>query len=692
MAPKSKSGANNADLKQEEILQAVVFADSFDTNFTPISDDKPRALFPVANCALLDYTLEFLCSGGVQEIFVVCCRHANLVKEHLSNSRWNEKSSPCTVTPIVSDGCMSMGDALRDIDSKNVIRSDFILIYGDVVSNIKLQSVLEDHKQRHEKDKSSIMTMVFRQAPPGHRTRCLSDDIVVAVDNQTNNVIHYQRLSAGNSKRLEFPLDVITEHKDVQIRYDLIDANISICSPLVPKLFTDNFDYETRDSFVKGILINEEIMGNTIQMHVVKDAYAARISNLQMYDAVSQDILNRWTFPFVPDSCYRHNRDIISYARHNIYMSKTVTLARDSKLVENVLLGDGSTVGSKTVISSSVIGKNCKIGKNVTIKGSYLWDGVTVEDNCTIETSLLCDNATLYENVKLQSGCVLGSKVCIGPNVEIKQGSTVVASLVDDFGDEDDDATDGGACDVMYGSKAKAFTYKDEDNDVDEINQQIWGLSIESDSDDDDDTDDDSDISDDDAGSLSPDVPIYYTEMMDTMKRSREENISSENLILEINSLKHAYNISGKELPHLVVKVILEHHFTEYANLSSTDIFKELKNTFTRYSTVLKNYVRNDESQLQCLKAIEDFGYSSSEHMAFVMKIIHYLYDADMLVEQSIFKWYKQTPECKNTDELIEDEDVVEMKNKHNEIRKQVAPFIKWLEEADEESSDEDDD
>lgn len=62
------------------------------------------------------------------------------------NSRWNEKSSPCTVTPVISEGCMSMGDALRDIDAKNVIRSDFILIYGDVVSNIKLQSILEDHK------------------------------------------------------------------------------------------------------------------------------------------------------------------------------------------------------------------------------------------------------------------------------------------------------------------------------------------------------------------------------------------------------------------------------------------------------------------------------------------------------------------------------------------------------------------
>ena len=42
-----------------------------------------QTLFPVANSALLDYTLEFLCSGGVQEVFVICCAHASMVKEHL---------------------------------------------------------------------------------------------------------------------------------------------------------------------------------------------------------------------------------------------------------------------------------------------------------------------------------------------------------------------------------------------------------------------------------------------------------------------------------------------------------------------------------------------------------------------------------------------------------------------------------
>lgn len=118
----------------------------------------------------------------------------------------------------------------------------------------------------------------------------------------------------------------------------------------VPQLFTDNFDYQTRDDFVRGILVNEEveayftylkristcthellmgftkmmfsnhvcsiqktmitiwsylkckkkwlcffllflfpffqIMGNQIHSFIISDKYAARVSNPYMYDTV----------------------------------------------------------------------------------------------------------------------------------------------------------------------------------------------------------------------------------------------------------------------------------------------------------------------------------------------------------------------------------------------------------------------
>lgn len=42
-----------------------------------------QALLPLANVSMIDYTLEFLTSTGVQETFVFCCWMSNKIKEHL---------------------------------------------------------------------------------------------------------------------------------------------------------------------------------------------------------------------------------------------------------------------------------------------------------------------------------------------------------------------------------------------------------------------------------------------------------------------------------------------------------------------------------------------------------------------------------------------------------------------------------
>lgn len=64
-----------------------------------------------------------------------------------------------------------MGAALREVDSRGKIRGDFILVNGDVVSNIKVEPALIAHKKRREeeKNKDAILTMVFKTCNPRQR-------------------------------------------------------------------------------------------------------------------------------------------------------------------------------------------------------------------------------------------------------------------------------------------------------------------------------------------------------------------------------------------------------------------------------------------------------------------------------------------------------------------------------------------
>lgn len=40
----------------------------------------------------------------------------------------------------------SLGDVLRDVDAKSLVRSDFLLVYGDVVSNLDIGPALQEHR------------------------------------------------------------------------------------------------------------------------------------------------------------------------------------------------------------------------------------------------------------------------------------------------------------------------------------------------------------------------------------------------------------------------------------------------------------------------------------------------------------------------------------------------------------------
>lgn len=88
MPPKGKKGGSakenkGGEEKREEPLQAVVFADSYETRFNPFTIQQPRCLLPLANTPLIEYTLEFLAASGVEEVYLYCGNHTDAVEDYL---------------------------------------------------------------------------------------------------------------------------------------------------------------------------------------------------------------------------------------------------------------------------------------------------------------------------------------------------------------------------------------------------------------------------------------------------------------------------------------------------------------------------------------------------------------------------------------------------------------------------------
>lgn len=52
---------------------------------------------------------------------------------------------------------------------------------------------------------------------------------------------------------------IFQEQSCVSLHHDLQDCHVAVCSTHVPPIFADNFDYQTRLDFVRGILEHEEV-------------------------------------------------------------------------------------------------------------------------------------------------------------------------------------------------------------------------------------------------------------------------------------------------------------------------------------------------------------------------------------------------------------------------------------------------
>ena len=76
------------------------------------------------------------------------------------------------IVPIMTaKETFSPGDAMRDIYTRGLVTSDFVLVMGDLVSNIRIDEVVRVHKERRKTNKDAIMTMVVKESGVRHRTR-----------------------------------------------------------------------------------------------------------------------------------------------------------------------------------------------------------------------------------------------------------------------------------------------------------------------------------------------------------------------------------------------------------------------------------------------------------------------------------------------------------------------------------------
>jgi translation initiation factor eIF-2B subunit epsilon len=681
MAPKGSKPAvgksKPAEESKEDPLQAVVLADTFENRFAPFTLERPRCLLPLMNVPLIEYTLEFLASVGVQEVFVYAGAHVDQVETYIDASQWRLPSSPFRKLAFLRSVATSVGDVMRDLDQKHILVGDFIIVSGDVVSDFPISAALKKHKARREKDKNAIMTMLLREttSSPTLSSKRVSTFVL---DPATDRCLHYEESATGAAFGVHVDPEIL-KSSELDIRQDLVDCRIDICTPDVLSLWSDNFDNQApRKDFLFGVLKDYELNGKTIHTYIAGNQYAARVADLPSYVQLSRDVMDGSVTALqignnvFPNSHYTESRQ-------RPRLGEGVIQSRPVYIDNKTLLGSGTSVGAMTRIKQSVFGQRCHIGKATSIEGSYVWDDVLIGDNVTISRAIIGSEVSIGDNCTIGEGALIsfGVKITNGtevpPGVKITRaqsrgGSKSVDELVVGAGgegceysdDEDEDAE--GVPGMIYAQSSFAESASTLASDLSEPTSPVVGSRSQSFA---------TNISEDDV----PDR--FQHDTVAILLQRMQEGKHVDDMLSELMGLRFSGGADETQVRKAVAGALARRISSQIEEgMSAAEASRQ---TLTAYKTLIRREQaeQSNDEQVEFLLSVQHELTKRKEGGKVLLFLTKDLYDLEVLGEEPFLSWWIN-PRSSEAGSMAA-------------VRAQTEQFIQWLKSAESESEEDED-
>ncbi|KKY28328.1 putative translation initiation factor eif-2b epsilon [Diplodia seriata] len=496
--------------------------------------------------------------------------------------------------------------------------------------------------------------------------------------------------------------DLLAENTELEVRTDLIDCGIDICTPDVLALWSDNFDFQApRRGFLHSVLKDYELHGKTIHTHIVDDHYAARVRNLHAYDSVSQDVISRWAYPLCPDSNLLRGQTY-RFQKGNIYKEDGVILARSCVINRGTVIGKDSSIGDGSVVSNSIIGRMCYIGRNVIIEGAYIWDNAVIGDNTVIKKAVVGNEASIGKRCMIEPGALISYGVRIADGVTVDGSSRITRAKRKR--EEGEDVERAAPDFKVVGEKGDGVEYVDpDDEDVDEIveglipkksiyNLARLSLSVESIST----LNSESDISDEALHhdrsrggsfvSINSDTSSHHAanfdhEAVDSMLDSFRKGDDSANIQLELASLRMTTNASEHQVRRALV-IALVRRICEVVQAgqgikqAAEQVLSPHQNLISR--TMFDKDTSSKVDQVDFLLLLQADLVHRNDGDSMLLHASMKLYEMDVLEDEAIQQWWSDSKSSEN--EGLQ------------KVRGKTQQFIDFLAQSDDESSEEDED
>lgn len=346
-------------------MKAVVLAGGYATRLRPLTLTRPKPLLPILGKPLLLWILESLKKAGIHEV-VISVRY---MFQQIIDLLGDDGGLELDIVYVGEQ--VPLGDAgpLKLVDSKVGLDETFLVVYGDVLSDVDVGSVISFHRS-----KGALATLT-----------------AVPVENPER----YGVLGLDPEGRVrEF-----VEKPAFRQPSNLVNAGVYIFEPEVLRYIEDG----------RRQKISTDLMPRLLKMGRVY-AYVHRgfwfdIGVPEDYLRANIVVLNS----LYPNGYVDHTSEVRGDIVNPVYVGREVSIGRNSIIGPNTVILDQVAVGEHTVIRGSLVMRRSHIGSSTYVKNSI------IGEECSVGSW-----------VRIESGTIVGDQVSIVDEVFVNRYNRIL--------------------------------------------------------------------------------------------------------------------------------------------------------------------------------------------------------------------------------------------------------------------------
>lgn len=376
-------------------MKAVVMAGGEGTRLRPLTCNIPKPMVPVGNRPILEHVLGVLARHGFAEALLTLHHLPGAIRDHFGE-RWavtgeDDGESGLSLRYFIEDVPLGTAGSVKNLEPE--LDQTFLVISGDVLTDIDLTSLVEFHRRQGAAVTIALTTV---ESPLEYG--------VVMTDDDGRITRFYEKPSWG------------------EVFSDQVNTGIYVIEPEVLRRIEPGrvFDF-SQNLFPLLLEAGQPLFGYRA------DGYWCDVGNHDQYLQAQVDILEgRTTFDIGG-----------SQLAERVWVGPGVEIAPSVELVGPVLIGPGSYLGTGARLSGpAILGREVVVAGQASVKRSVLGDHSYVGRLSEVRGAVLGRGVRLGNRTRIFDGAVLADEVKVGegtmvkPNVKVWPGRNVAPETV----------------------------------------------------------------------------------------------------------------------------------------------------------------------------------------------------------------------------------------------------------------------